>query len=65
MHALVVGVVGAWTTTGYLLGFPATLYLSYSPMGSIYVADAWCGKFTTTRNTFYVSKHTVVYDKGE
>ena len=52
-------------TTGYLLGFPATLFLSsVLRMGSMW-SDAQGGKSTTTRPTCYVSKHTMVYDKGE
>ena len=52
-------------TTGYLLGFPATLFLSSDlRMGSTW-SDAQGGKFTTTRPTCYVSKHTMVYNEGE
>ncbi len=31
----------------------------------LYRVDARGGKFITTRPTCYVSKHTMVYDKGE
>jgi hypothetical protein len=44
--------------TGYLLGFPATLFLST-------VQRALRELITRTRPTCYVSKHTVVYDEGE
>ena len=50
---------------GYLLGFPATLFLRTVLSALPTWSDARGGKFTTNRPTCYVSKHTMVYDEGE
>ena len=51
-------------TTGYLLGYPAILFLS-TVLWALRKLMYGGGEFTTTRHTCYVSKHTMVYDKGE
>ena len=51
------------TDAGYGLGFPATLFLSTVIRALL---DLMCGGiFIQYQATCYVSKHTMVYGKGE